>query len=208
MWSKVLTVINTFLLVALIGVGAFGVQTYMVKEGVLKTQLEKFATDLKELDESQKEILDNPFLKFGGEDGETLKLGDNEISGYVDVNAFLIEEDVTVGTFTPKVAYLNFSNPSDPQIEEFVDDVLKDGASSQFGKDSEYYFMTLGCNTEGVISNTEFTLKGDTLVAFKKATESKPVKARVFLGPYPNVTGAAEDAVCNSFIKNVQIPSE
>jgi hypothetical protein len=209
MWSKVLTVINTFLLAILIGAGVFGAQTYLAQQGLIKTQIEEFAKELKTLSEEQKEILENPVLQFDTGTGKTLKIEDGEISGYTDVEAYLIEEEVLIGTDKVKVGYINFVNSEDTQIEEYIDDYLEDVATvsgrAEFGKDSESYFISLGCSTEKGIENQDIMLSGTTLSALKKATEAKPVKTRIFVGPYADVSGEPEDEACNSIIKNLQV---
>lgn len=43
------------------------------------------------------------------------------------------------------------------------------------------------CSTEKGIENQDMMLSGTTLSALKKATEAKPVKTRIFVGPYADV---------------------
>lgn len=208
MWSKILTIINTILLVTIIGGGAFGAQQYLSQQDLSRSQLEMLQSKLLELEKQQKDILENPIFSFESELGATLELAEDQIVGFTDVQGFLTEEELQSGEEKIKISYINFTNPSDKKIEEYIDTILQDGASSQFGKKDSFYYMALGCSKDNEIANQNMKLTANALGKIQKASQESPIRMRLFVGPYPEKSNEIIADECLSIVRNLQIDSD
>lgn len=150
MWSKILTILNTLLIVVAAGLGGFAYQQIQMVSERTGTEITDLAKGFEQINKQQAELLKNPLLALGINMGDTLKLEDDKLIGFVQVSGFLVESEATAEdaetTNQPKI--LAFKNPTDDSLTEFIESKLSGTLETSYDKDEEYYYIPFSCEAE------------------------------------------------------------
>jgi hypothetical protein len=200
MWSKILTIVNTILIFILFGAGLFSYQENSVNQQRFENELANSNSELENLISFQKEIMENPILNLGLEQGDTLRMSENGLIGFVDVEAFLTYKEKLVATLEDplQVAVLGVKNATDIAFNEYVSAQVELEAE-YFSSEEGVFYIPLGCAVNGSIESSNLILDEEVLSDLETDTEN-PVKVRLFFN-----SGAVFVDACESGVSGLQI---
>ncbi len=193
MWFKVLTVINTLLLVVLVAAEFDYIELQPEEEAeVVEEVVEEPENSEEDAEEEEEDLI-----------GDTLKIDEDSpyvARGFVDLTGYLVTETEVIFGSVVESAYFAFTEASDETASEFIKFLADNGNTVNRYSGSTYYFG-LGCAESNHITNTQFDIRGSDYTKLSNSSSGNPIVMRAFLGESGNI---ADDA-CISWLTGFQL---
>lgn len=201
MWAKILTVINTLLLLTMLGLAGFGFQQYNIVQQQNILQAKQFAEQITGLKEFRTEILENPLFSADISLSDTLVFQDQKLMGYTQVSGYLTTEEKAVPEVEEpiQVAIIAFTNPTDETLVEFIQDQIEQETEFYQEEDSTY-FMPIGCLVDETIENSSLQIETALYTQLADSTIDEPLNLRLLFNGKTQT-----DDICQGELTQLQI---
>jgi hypothetical protein len=164
MWPKVLTVINTVLILSGVGAGFFAFDQYTSINQKAQTELTKVVKTVSELEKTMEEADKNPFMSKNFKATDSLKdIGKGKLVGFVDIEGYLSVNPAGEAEFV-----FEEESASD-------EDIVKLSSS----KGTDLKAIKLGCEkTDKLVLNTNLEIKDSVYEELTASSKDETVKIR------------------------------